>query len=124
MFRLTRIIQAQVRIGVAGGSHAGSIGYCRLRKGSNSICAAPGNGPSQVRRWTAAALVGGVALASLSACATAQDYDSRNLSADLRRNACFSHGLAASDPVDHQLAECLLNADAAGPGPSVAVTSR
>ena len=68
--------------------------------------------------------VGGVALASLSACATAQDYDSRNLSADLRRKACFSHGLAASDPVDHQLAECLLNADAAGPGPSVAVTSR
>jgi hypothetical protein len=106
MFRFIRIIQAE--------SHASLIGVCPRHEGSNSTRAEPASGLNQLRRWTVAALVGGVALASLSACATSQGYDSPDVSADLRRNVCHGDGLAEADPEDTQFAECLQNANAAG----------
>jgi hypothetical protein len=114
MFHLTSAIHVRVRYCVDRTRHACFGGFCRRREQSSSTRAAPASGPRQVRRWTAAALVGGVSLASLSACATAQGYDSRNLSADLMRNACFGEGLAEADPEDSQFAECLQNANTAG----------
>jgi hypothetical protein len=114
MSHLTSTIHVRVRSCVDGTRHASFGGFCRCREKSSSTRGGPASLPSPVRRWAAAALVGGVALASLSACATAQGYDSRNLSADLRRNACFGEGLAEADPEDSQFAECLQNANAAG----------